>query len=114
MIRAVKLQAVAEDETDVKDELVGIDVPRIDRVGVRLRGVRSGEFLLDSREIHGTFDDGRIMGNREGNGIDRQIEGVRILQTLESANRGATEPPLTHGQVGRPSRLRKVVMYGRR
>ena len=71
MIWPIECNTITKNQPYVRDELVGVEITGILRVGIRLGRIGGGEFPLDSREIHGILDDRRIMGYVESNGIHR-------------------------------------------
>src|SRR5262245_16628093 len=80
MVRTVEGHAVAEDETNVCDKLIGISVPRVLWVRVWFRGIRRNKLAIDGGEIHGTLYDTGIVWDVQSDRVNGLKKRYSVFQ----------------------------------
>jgi hypothetical protein len=88
MLRSIESHTIAEYQSDIGNELIRSHITRISQIGIRLDRIRCHQFAFDGREIHGMFDDLKIMRYLQSLGINRKTERSSVLQLFESPDCG--------------------------
>lgn len=88
MLRSIESHTIAEYQSDIGNELVRSHITRVGRIGVRLDRIRCHQFAFDGREIHGMFDDLKIMRYLQSLWINRKTKWSSVLQLFESPDCG--------------------------
>jgi hypothetical protein len=71
VVWSIEGETVVKYQANISSEFIHGHVARVLGVGVGFRRVRSIEFALNGGKVHGVFDDGGIMGDVEGDRVDR-------------------------------------------
>lgn len=87
MVWPIKGHTITKNQSNIGNEFVGADVTRIDGSGVGFNRVRSQQFALDSRKVHGMLDDLKIMRYVQSLWVDGGAEGSGILHLFEGSYR---------------------------
>lgn len=94
MIRAIERDTVAKHQPHVRNELFSSVVTGIVGVGIWLGGTARQDLPLNGAEIHRILDDGRVMGNIEGNRVNGTQKRAGFLVFLQRTYRGQEESVL--------------------
>lgn len=94
MIGAIERHAVGEHQTDIRNELVGMNIARVVAIHVRLLRVGGHELALNSAKIHRILNYARIVGNVQGDGVNGIEKRPRVFHLFQRAYGRKTEPML--------------------
>lgn len=86
MLRSIKSHTIAEYQSDISDELVRAEITRVGRIWIRFDRIGRHQFAFNGGEIHGVFDDLKIMRYLQSLWINGKTERGSILHLFESAN----------------------------
>ncbi len=84
MLRSVESHTIAEYQSDIGNELVRTQITRVGQIGVRFDRISRHQFAFNGGEIHGVFDDLKIMRYLQSLRINRKTERSSILHLFES------------------------------
>jgi len=109
VLRSIEGHTVAENQSNIGNKLISADVTRVCWVGIRFNRVRSHQLALDGSEVHGMFDDLKVMRYLQSLRVDRKAERSGILQLFESSNCRQRKFVLRYTEIGR----RQLAIYAR-
>jgi len=91
MFRTVESHSVGDHETNIGNDFLCVIIARIMGIRIRLLRIGGSQLALDGRDVHGGFDNRRIMGDVESDRVDRTQERSTIFAFSEAADGGYKE-----------------------